>query len=247
MSQPASRFVILSTQRSGSNFLEDRLAGHPAISMYRGEVFRKTLHAPTAYRGYRDAKVSRRLLGAVAPAAVKAQYLRWLHRSAPKDAPVIGFRVMYDQLRRNPSIASILLVTRTPVIHLVRENVLETYVSVVAARQSGLYVTRSTKKKTPPVVIDAASLVNELERRVALIDRHRRLLRASPSIEVGFDLLVDGPEQADTTTLGFLGLEPVPLGSRIQRSGDRPLTDRIANIDEVTDALRGSAFAHLLD
>lgn len=244
---PARQFVILSTQRSGSNWLEDRLAGHPNITMYREEVFRPTLDKPVAYRSYRDAAKPRRLLGRAAPPVSKFRYLRWLHRNAPEAAPVIGFRLMYDQLRRNPSLGVLLATQRTPVVHLVRENVLATHVSVVAARTSGLYVTRSTEKKTPPVRLDAAGLVADLERRVALIERHRRMLRVVPHIEVGFRELTTDAASCDRRMLDFLGLPVTELGSAVRRSGDRPLAERIVNLDEITEALRDTCFADALD
>lgn len=242
----ARQFVILSTQRSGSNWLEDRLAGHPRITMYREEIFRPTLTKPIAYRSYRDSDTVRRLLGRVAPPVAKFRYLRWLHRNAPDAAQVVGFRLMYDQLRRNPSLGVLLAAQRTPVVHLVRKNVLATHVSVVAARTSGLYVTRSTEKKTPPVRLDAAGLVADLERRIAFIDRHRRMLRTVPHIEVGFTELTADPDAGDRRILDFLGLPAADLGSMVRRSGDRPLDERIVNIDEVAGVLRNTRFDDLL-
>lgn len=247
MTAPAPhRFVILSTQRSGSNWLEDRLGDHPEITMFPNEVFRKTLDRPIAYRRYRRSTPARRLLGAALPPVSKARYLSWLADRTPPESTAFGFRLMYDQLRRNPSLGP-LLGRGTRIVHLVRSNVLETHVSVVAAKQSGLWVTRSTEKKSPSVELDTAGLVEELERRVALIERHRRLVSRLPSLEVAYEEYVAEPAATDVRVLDFLGVEIASLGSALQRSGSRVLRDRISNVDEVAAALAGSRFVALLD
>jgi len=215
--------------------------------MYRGEVFRSTLASDVAYRRYRSERLDRRLLGMVAPPVVKAQYLKRLQTLAPPDAPVIGFRLMYDQLRRNPSLAALLPAFGIRVIHLVRENLLETVVSVAAARESGLYVTRSTVKKTPAIRVDVEHLVAELERRHRLVARHRALLRAVPSLEFAYEQYVADPSAEDARIMALVGLEPVELGSRVQRTGARSVRDRISNIDEVESALASTRFARFLD
>lgn len=240
------RFVVVTTQRSGSNWLVDRLADHPDILMIRAEVFRSSVTRPRSYREYRDANQVRRVAGVIAPAVTKAEYLRWLRRVAVAEgAHSHGFRIMYDQLRRNPSVVPVLFATRTPILHLVRTNVLETHVSAAAARESGLYVTRSTKT-TPSVTLECDGLVEALDRRAALIERHRRLLPRPQTLEVPYERLVADPDDETGRVLRFLGVEPKVLTARIQRTGHRPLCDRIQNDDEVRATLAGTIYETML-
>ena len=226
--------------------MEDRLAGHPRITMYRGEVFRSTLDSEVAYHRYLQPQQARSVTNRVPPLR-KLAYLRSLADNAPAEAPVVGFRLMYDQLRRNPSLAVLLPALGMRVIHLVRENVLETAVSVAAARESGLYMTRSAVKKTSAVHLDVSTLLDDLARRQKLIERHRALVARVPGLEVTYRDYVADPDGQDARIASLLGLEPVELESEVQRSGSTAVRDRISNIDQVESALRSTPFVAFLD
>lgn len=238
------RFVVLSTQRSGSNWLEDRLNAHSQVTVHRSEPFRKTLDADYAYRHFRNASNATRALAFMAPPVAKDRYLSWLEAQTTSRA--VGFRLMYDQLRRNPSLGPLLAVRGFRFVHLVRTNVLETLVSTVAARESGLYVTRSESKKTNPVWLDPTTLVDVLSRRQALIDRHRSVLRFVQSLELSYEDYIDDPIAGDRSLASFLDVAHEALTSEVQRSGHRDLRQRIQNLNEVSAALAGSGFASAL-
>ncbi len=237
-------FIVLATQRSGSNWLEDRLDSASSIVMHRSEVFRRTLQQG-GYREWASANRARSVGARVVPGWNKHRYIESLR--PPTNTERAGFRVMYDQLRRNPSLLAPILVQRVPVIHLVRENVLSTYVSTLAARQTGRYITRSNHKPSPPVVVDCANLLDELDRRYGLIERHRKLLRWADHHEVSFERYVAQPDTHDARVLEFLGLAPDTLESDFRPQGRGGVRDRIANIDQVERALSGSRFESLLD
>lgn len=238
------RFVILSTQRSGSNWVEDRLTGHPGIIVRRGEIFRKTLRSGDAYIDYRSESGPQRALGTIAPGPSKARFL-W-DVAAQADPSAFGFRLMYDQLRRNPSLLVTLRLQRYRIIHLVRNNVLETHISVARAKHSGLFVTRSDVKRPDPVELPVDGLVDALDRRVRLIERHRRICRLFPSLEVEYEQYVADPADVDRSVMQHIGVDPaVELESTLSRLSVPSLGDKVTNPGQVVDALGGTPFEHL--
>ena len=242
--RPGSRFVILSTQRSGSNWVEDRLDSHPDITIIRSEPFRTTTDLPDSYHAYRR---HHRLLSTVAPPFAKASFVGDLLGSTSGDAR--GFRVMYDQLRRSPSLLLTLRRKRVQVVHLVRVNVLATHVSALLAKQTGVFVTREEPLGVDGVHVPAASLVSDLDQRLRRTERFRWLLSHSglPSCEVAYEDYVGAPDKVDRQVLAFLGVQEVPLTSTFERLSSRVVAQRITNLDEVADALRSTPHARLLD
>lgn len=241
----ATLYVVLSTQRSGSNWLEDRLDGHPDVTMARGEVFRATLHDGAGYYDFRAGTGARRACGIVAPALLKDRYVD--HLVSRASTPVIGFRLMYDQLRRHPSLRLVLARHRTRFVHLIRHNVLATHVSVLAARQSGLFLTRSTDKRSPDVEVPTEGLVQVLQRRNALVERHRRWLARRHHLEIGYEDYVAAPAVYDDRVLRFLGVSPArSLVTALQQVGAVRPGDAIRNIDEVAATLRSTPFEAML-
>lgn len=246
MSEVGVRFVILSTQRSGSNWVEDRLGGHPDIEMRRHEVFRKTLGTSGSYQAFRRGSRSSRLLTTAVPPLGKFMYTADLFGQSSK--PATGFRLMYDQLRRYPSLGLTLPAQGVRVIHLVRENVLATHVSVQVAAASGIYVRRREQPRADKVVLDVETLLDSLRHRVRRIDRHRRLIKRQPHIEVRYEQFVAAPDLQDLAILEFLEVDAsVSLGSAVKRLGRGSIADRVENYEQLAAALRGTEFEQWLD
>ena len=234
-------FVVLTTQRSGSNWLEERLDSHPDIEMKRSEIFRRSLDSEDSYQTYRAASRGRLIAAHVVPFDVKRRYLRALFAST--DAEAVGFRLMYDQLRSNPSLLLLTPASRMRVIHLVRENVLGAHLSIATVKQTGVYLKRKPYDEPPLVVLPIEGLLDDLRSRKAAIDRHRRRFRLLPRLEITYEAYVEAPEEHDRRVLDFLGVDPAPmLQSRWVKPSSGSLADRVANADEVATALSGTEF-----
>jgi Sulfotransferase family len=234
----------VSTQRSGSNWVEDRLDSHPDITMVRSEPFRTTSELPDAYQVYRR---QRRVLATIAPPFAKASFVAEL--LGPATSHPRGFRVMYDQLRRNPSLLLTLRWRRVRVIHLVRANVLATHVSALLAKQSGVFVTRQEHRNVETVHVPTASLVAALDRRRRRMERFRWLLAHSglPVLEVAYEDYVSDADAHDHQISAFLGVQERPLDSTFERLSSRAVAQRISNRDEVAEQLGSTVYRRLLD
>jgi hypothetical protein len=224
--------------------VEDRVDSHPEVTMIRSEPFRTTSDLPDSYQAYRR---RRRAFAALAPPFAKASFVDEL--LGPASSHPRGFRVMYDQLRRNPSLLVILRRRRVRVVHLVRTNVLATHVSALLAKRSGVFITRGEPLDVSTVPVPVDSLVSELDRRVHRIARSRWLLARSglPHIELAYEDYVADPDGHDRRVSAFLGVEERTLRSTFERLSSRAVAERISNRDEVAAILRSTVYGPLLD
>lgn len=248
MAQSRSKILVLvSTQRSGSNWVEDRLASHPDVTFAPHEPFRRSLRTQGSFERFRSRGLRSLYRGPLAPVG-RWRFLGALRNEA--NTPVLGLRVMYDQLQRAPTLGPTLLATRPLVVHLVRRNVLATHVSAVRARRTGRFISSASTTAAERITLDAESLVASLDRRTSRIELHRRLLAhlSVPVIEVAYEDYVRSPHEWDSSMLRFLGLSGgVPLQSDLQRTSLGALADGLDNTEEVAHALRGTRYSSLLD
>lgn len=234
-------FVILTTQRSGSNWVEDRLDSHPELLLRRSEIFRRSLTSQESYTAFRQRSRSTRLASAVSPPLAK---MLFLHQTLDGGGAMVpGFRLMYDQLRRSPALALLLRLHLVRVVHLVRENVLATHISAERAKVTGIYMRNRRVDSDASVYIETEHLVAALAARQRKIDRHRLFLRAFEHIEVGYESYIAQPEHHDQRICGFLKVGPAEhLGSNIVRlSRGGPLA-LVSNRQEVAETLAGTPF-----
>lgn len=246
-----TRFVVLTSPRSGSGWLIDMLNSHPAIVAH-AELFHVERRTAPDYGArdlpYFEASLDRgrrvRLLHQVA-------YLRKLYAARP-DVRVVGFKLTYVQAQANPALLPLLSLRRVRVVHLVRANLLAAAISWKVARESGTYHVRQGEPANgQPVSIDPEQLRSELEEReLAIASARRRLERLHlPTLELSYEELVGRKEEALARVLRFLGLEPQVdlLESALQRGRSGPHLERLENAHEVRAALAGTRFEWMLE
>lgn len=213
--------------------------------MKRSEVFRRTLRSADAYQTFRRATLGHRIGSVVAPYHLKRRYLHWLWSTTGTEA--VGFRLMYDQLRRTPSLHLLIRTQGIRLIHLVRTNVLATHLSAEVAKETGRFMSRSPDRESPTIALRTDDLVRQLGRRQRRIDSHRRVIRSLPHVEVAYEDYATEAEAIDSKILAFLQVDPsLALRSDLERLGSRPLSERILNIDDVHRTLDGTEFAACL-
>ncbi|MGH3065766.1 MAG: sulfotransferase [Gaiellaceae bacterium] len=249
MDNSPTRFVVFTTQRSGSTWLMSILNGLDGVSA-QGELFLPRPRSPEtrwdsdfALPRYLE---SRKTHGSVRPFSVYS-YLSALYNGDGW----IGFKLMYSQLRRYPEILPYLMRKRVRVVHLVRRNHLDVLISFAVKREIGKAHILSPEDRPGDVRIelDTTSLHRELrklERRHTMGRTVLRLARLS-HVEVAYeDLVADPARFARIQT--FLGIpaEGIPR-SNILRTRTEGQAQVVANYDDVRATLEGSRFAALLD
>ena len=240
-----TRAVLLTTQRTGSTFLVECLDSHPAIHC-AGELLNgqpDTLIAPPRgpFRYFiKGARIAR--TGAWLPQYRLEEYYR------AGLSPVRCFKAMYNQLARPFALRYLLDHREIRVIHLRRENLLNTHVSLLLMQK------RKELQATQPVArlwirVDPDRAIAAMRKAVARFERFDRLFASHPLLNLSYESLIDGSRlRAETgrRICDFLGVSREPMQSRIVKLNPRSLRDMVRNYDELAEALSNSEFGGML-
>jgi LPS sulfotransferase NodH len=251
-------FVLLTTQRTGSTWVRTSLNSHPEIASY-GELFlesgrgfpSRAQFAPLDTEFF-ESRLARSLdhAGPLSRARLCVSYLDDLY-GRPRKEGVVGFKLMYSQLKKNPVLFGYFLAKRVRVLHLTRRNVLDIVVSDALAKARGQsHVVEGDSIRKVAIRLDpqlTRRRIAELERQIALI---RFSLRVSPlsQHELVYEQL--RAERAGLAqALRFLGLDESQgefLTSSLKKLGSGAKSEAILNWDELERSLRNTRFAHYL-
>ena len=252
-----TRFVLLSTQRSGTSWVMERLARHDRVGGY-GEVL---LRGVGGWSDWPPGAADRPffttyLQGAPARESFLRRHLRLFayldYLYAPRrDYRAIGFKLMYDQLRLYPQILAYLRIHRGCVLHLRRTNLLDIVLSREAMKLRRYVHARSpAEREAIRVEVETSRLLRDLGR----LEWEQRIVRSVLSVlgisvmELTYEsLLADSSRLSDA--LRFLGVDVdavadlpavmLKLAPPSHRAG-------IANYAEVQATLEGTPYGSFL-
>lgn len=247
-----TRFVLLSTQRTGSTWLVSLLDSHPQIRMY-GELFHNTSD-PLPY-GQQDFRRFAEFRGEGKTGAqrrrpfVTAHYLSELF--GREGAEAVGFKLMYNQVARLPEVVALLRLQRARVLHLIRENLLDVVVSRETMLRRGVaHVSEQLPATETQVTLDVIKLQRTLARLDSQVAIFRRIARAidRSSYELSYELLLRDPSRHLAQVAAFLGVcqDAAALSSSLVRASPVPRAARIENYSAVEQSLRGTKYARYL-
>ena len=153
-----------------------------------------------------------------------------------------------------PTLITWLITKRYPVIHLVRENHLQNYVSMVAGTISQQWtVSRSLKRRKESfrVHLEPSQTLKQIERRIRELKRFRHYLEQANSLEVVYQSLLDQQGRFQDATWERLCQHVSHQGGRkphvtTQKTG-RPLSELVANLEtEIRPLLAEKGLEHLV-
>lgn len=238
-SSPPTPFVIVADVRTGSTLLSATLDRHPEIRC-RGELFHPEDFPDNQVPcGPRHALSARELVDR----ALGERYIRAAGFRAMVFHPDVGARPRWAGawrvLASRPRLRAILLR---------REDVLAQYASLVIAQQTGRFNPSPEDPlydptQRPRVRVDPADLEQWRHERECLYARCRGWLADKPWLELRYeDLTADWAGSIEQIE-DFLGVTHQPLAPAKQKQEQRPLSESIANYDELQRLLadRGEA------
>ncbi len=247
------RFVLLSTQRSGSTWVIDVLNDHPRLVAY-SELFLQDGRGRPIWGGAKDKvfwaeHLSRAQGSAKATRDLLFEYLDDV--LAPRAGiAALGFKLMYGQLGAHPDLWEYLSSRRAVFLHLIRKNLLDIVLSRATAAARDVHHARAGLVPPPiRVQLDTARLVRELERLEREREQARERLSRSGLFcaEVFYEELCATPS-AFERLFEFLGAGPgrPEPSSSLRKLNTAPQEELIENYDGVRRALADTRFAGLL-
>lgn len=251
-------FVLLSTQRSGTSWVMDRLTKHPRLGGYGELLLAGVKGRPNWPPGSNDRPF---LAGYVGERRGGAGEKGWSHYylfpylehlyEARRDLEAIGFKLMYSDLLHHPEVMLYLRARSVRVLHLVRANLLDIYLSRESlSRRRGPHARSEDKREDVRLELDPAALVRALRR----LERERTLVRAMlrglrlPSYELIYeDLRAD--ESVLYGALEFLGItdgRDIELSSSLVKLARSSHRESITNYEAVERCLSGTRYEQFL-
>lgn len=243
-----TRFVILTSQRSGSTWLVSLLNQLKDTKAY-GELFLPRKHvenwdADFAYPRFNEVRGQ---MGGIRP----MQVFHYMDR-VYQHPGAVGFKLMYSQLYRYPELLIYFWTHRVRVVHLVRKNPLDLVISQALKRK----VKRAHRLAGEPpledvqVELDPKTLIQKLQIRQRKIKRGQMILRSSGlrSIEIGYEDLQKDPS-VFPSLCQFLSIETDNIlpQSRFQKVRRESQGRIIKNYSEVKKVLEGTQFLSYLE
>jgi LPS sulfotransferase NodH len=240
---------ILTTQRSGSTWLMQLLNNTGYVRAF-GEVFlewasikdhggdRKLL-PPLFFKDFQEHTGSRKV----------GAYLQLLEES---EKGPIAFKVMYDQVRRNPAILITAIARGYTIVHLTRQNLLDIVTSRLLARATRVYHSASQIEQ-PQIIADADTVMAMLKR----IDWQMRiattLLKILPiaKTSISYESIVDQPEIEVRRLLNAAGIreaEPAlrPASGNWVKTNTRTPDQIFVHYAGIASAISQSRFSWML-
>ncbi len=243
----AVNFVLLSTQRSGSTLLRTALDSHPEVSC-KGEVFLSSYGGGHSFADFLAERRLPILLGLLRRRKFVYEFLDKLYGEELYKA--VGLKLMYDHVGyrpyKFPMVMEYLRRNSVRVIHLIRENPLDTCISRQSARKTKIWhVMRD--EESPKVMVDIPLLLKEIRIVEASKCRWRSKLKGFRTLEVGYEEFVSDRSRTAGKILEFIDVDAgVELVSPYKRILAGPLRERVLNYQELKEELHLKGLGGLL-
>lgn len=232
-------FVVVTTQGCGATWLMDRIDSLPGVQGHM-ELFYNDFRRAPARAGCNDyprfIEIGKRFGHGRRPESLFGYLDQFYSRPGAS-----GFKLMYSQLKEYPEILLYMAVHRLPVLHLVRNNLLDAVTEQELDRHMQLSV---------PIELDAAAVtarIKRLQRKQSIMRKLLKLLPL-PLLELSYeDLRTEA--SAFESLCSFIGINPehaVDCNCREPASPEPRRNLLISNYQELGAGLRRNGFGRFL-
>lgn len=229
------RFVLFGQSRSGSTLVVNLLDSHPDI-VCEGELF----NADWGYYRRQILRVAWRL----------PDPFLW-NRLVRCRVAGYGAKILVYQVQSAPVLFGRLQRRGWKLIAITRRDMLRASLSKQVARATATWHRLGgVPSDHDSVAINPDLIIDELRRRHVWENVERQIMEELDhySLEYERDLLLpDARSAALEKVVDYLGIRPAELETKLIRSDERPLGDRVANLEEILQAVEDSTWSPVLD
>jgi LPS sulfotransferase NodH len=241
------KFIILTTQRTGSTLLWQFLNLHPQIDGH-GEVFLKMMKREDSFNAY----INGLRLGGVKKVffykELIDEFFIHLENHAPPETRAIGFKLMYNQL--NPKLKSYLIKNDFGILHLIRKNYLKIIISRESAQKRSFYHAKKDNEiEKIKVDLNTNLLLQALDQISAEVDKCKNEFSSCNYQEVFYEDFVSDRKSESLKILQFLNLPDLDLGNQefpLMKINSDKLPEIIENYSNVESLIRNSKYSEFL-
>ncbi len=249
-----TKFIIAGLQRTGTTLIRDTLGKHADVHTF-GEVFlfskgkiikrKDGLKVPNNYRKYIEASPKRRLNHILRKNNSVKNYLHELYSKPGYQA--LGFKLMLSQLKQFPMLKDILTEEDIRVIHVTRENVLNTFLSRKLVRARKMH---HTTKKVPlvKVKLNTRTLISRLDKIQQDNQEWKDILVNNQYIHTTYESFTQDKANELGRLFAFLNIEPdYSVSSDFVKMNPFSMEEIISNYNDVRACLSGTQHEHFIN
>lgn len=242
------RFILLGPGRCGSSLINESLAEHPEVRM-GGELFhceegsRLQAFRPLNGNDPANGHEPRHYRSGADPATFLEQEV-FCPRPGVR---AVGFKMFYVHSRRNQNERQawdFLLSNRDiRVIHLIRENMLESYISLRIAFITGEWErfsgSTAPRREQPRLKLEPKACEAHFNQELAWRQWARTQFRDHPFLEIEYQRDVCGRfESVMSEIQSFLEISPRPARKRLEKQAQKSPREATTNYEELKDYFR---------
>jgi LPS sulfotransferase NodH len=244
-----TKAIILTTQRSGSTFLQQCLQSHPEIYCV-GELLIVGLgvRLPDAMNRFRTvSKLTRfALSGAWLPTRLMDRFF------AMDEAKAKVFKAMYNHIANPWTQRYLVTHTDIRILHLRRRNLLKQYVSYLLLGKPRVKHWQPHATEPIPaaqIVVSPRAAIEYMRRACEQFPRYEGVFSGHSRLGLVYEEMIDGKslraEVADQIC-DFLQVTRRPMTSKLVKINPERLQEMVKNYEELAAAVRKTEFASLL-
>jgi LPS sulfotransferase NodH len=233
-------FILLAVARSGSGLLQDYLNQHESIRCL-GEIFKKEFIKKETWQDFKKEFINKETWQDVSGRSAELKHLHqtdlvsfWklILEKYKLNRPVLGAKIFYSH-REGEEIWRYFASSRTPIVHLMREELIDSFLSKKLARAAGIWkqlkndevVTEYNRR----IFIDLDAFRHYCVKFWRQFDSIKSLFRDNPCLEITYSALVQDREKTMSEIYSFLGLPNEETSPRLVRQLSRPREELIIN------------------
>jgi hypothetical protein len=246
-------FVLIGTYRTGSNLFIYSIKNHPEVISFSEIFLPNKMFWGDSINGYFPFQ-NKRLM--VERNNNTAQFItKRVFRKYPKGIKAVGFKVFYQHLMKEGHILPVMeWLEQHPevkVIHLIRENLLDHYMSQVLVSKTGIKVDKIDSKKHSEldfqVELNQDSLLNHFRYMENNTKWFNEKLLHHEKLELSYENLVRDFEGSQQQIYGFLGVKPIIVKMATKKLNTTRHSERISNWKEIQKSFEGSKYEWMFE
>ncbi|MCL4199888.1 sulfotransferase [Patescibacteria group bacterium] len=245
---PYTRFVIIGSHRSGSNYLSSLLSSHPNI-MSIGELYNPSvLFADPGKPNLHGNKLAQ-MIRNITP----IWFLRrFIFHAYPPHVHAVGFRYFYLHAQgRFRSVLDYIIKDRTiRIIHLKRRNLLRSYWSLRAAQETGIWTVPSSSPLVQPPVrltLTPEECIAYFTRMEAFEKTFNTYFSHHALMKIEYEQLCKHLASEQKRLAAFLGVPSHPLSASTKKLNNVPLHSIITNYAALHHHFRNTQWRHFFE
>lgn len=234
------KFVILTTQRTGSTLLWKYMDGHPNIKCH-GEMFLKSMERDDSFASFRKAGFKNYLKHYLFRNALLTDYLKKLYKKS-ENIKAVGYKLMYNQVF--PELEQWIKINDVIIIHLIRKNTLKIILSRETAKKRGIYhAVPGQKVESIQVDLDPDHIKDEIITIEKEIDFFRDKFSNNKYMEISYEGFVADMELTTKKMLDFIELPQAKIRTiPLKKINTDSVKDLITNYQDILQSLIGTPF-----